>query len=60
MCHHLIRFTLAAVLAVSPLFTKNASAGGLTIQLGPRPFYLEYSRHPAGRPVHPALLARSI
>jgi glycerophosphoryl diester phosphodiesterase len=37
---HFIRFTLAATLAASPAFTKNASAEGLKVQLGPRPYYL--------------------
>ena len=35
-----IRFTLAAALAASPAFLLDAAAGGLNIQLGPRPYYL--------------------
>ena len=40
MHQNLIRFILAAALAGSPTFTRDVSAGGLNVQLGPRPFYL--------------------
>jgi glycerophosphoryl diester phosphodiesterase len=40
MRQHLVRFTLAAALAASPAFTRNAPAEERNVQLGPRPFYL--------------------
>jgi glycerophosphoryl diester phosphodiesterase len=47
MRQNLMRLTLAAALAAPSAFTLDASAGGLNVQLGPRPFYLIEKMEPS-------------